>query len=340
MLNRLAKFFNSKQEVHFFVTEELDYLIFRNIMKHLKNIKLVSKNKKIKQLLKERYQEKSILYPTFPDAVVTARHCLHYYPDNIIIKIGLRHGPYHFKNFISAKKYNKFDLFLLTSETEVAEAMEIGINKAQCGGFPKSDSLFNQSPIDLQKFKNELFNNDKPTVLFSSTWNESGVSGVHFWYNQLNELTNEYNILVTLHPWVSKEFSDVIRKCKDVKLIDLVDLSRYMLISDVLISDTSSIIAEYSLLDKPIITFKIPAQGRLPESIVNMLDEATIRIEDFSQLNNAINSAIRNPNELSIHRKKNLKIMFADGLGEHGLLAANKINTFLVSLGFLNLLKN
>ena len=338
MLNRLAKFFNSKQEVHFFVTEELDYLIFRNVIKHLTNIKLVSKNKKIKQMLKERYQEKSLLYPTFPDVVIAARHCLHNFPDGLIIKIGLRHGPYHFKDFISAKKYNKFDLFLLTSETEVAEAEEIGIKTAQCGGFPKADSLFDNS-IDLQQFKSEMFDNDKPIVLFSSTWNKSGISGVHYWYDKLEQLIHKYNIIVTLHPWVSKEFSDEIRKCDNVRLIETVDLTNYLLISDVLVSDTSSIIAEYFLLDKPVITFRIPAQGRLSKNIVNMLDEATIRIDDFSQLNNSLYLAINNPNGQAAQRKKYVNMMFADNIGEHGLLAANRINNLLLDLGLKSIAK-
>ncbi len=324
---QVANLFRKEKNVQFFVAEELDYAVFRNVRKHLPNIELIAKNRKIQNILLAKYNEKSRIYPAFPNVVIMARHALHYFPEEKIKKIGMRHGPYHFKDFISPKKYNRFDMFLLTSDTEVQEAQAIGITSGVTGGFPKSDSLFQN--ISLTDIKEKKINNNKPVLLFSSTWNKSGLAGVNFWYDKLHLFTEKYNVFVTLHPWVSAEYVEKIRQTEDVHFIGNADLTDYLLLADVLISDTSSIIAEYFLLDKPVVTFEIEQQGRLSQAIIDMLAEATLRIKDIDELDAAITKALQNPAELSTERKKYVRRMFAPDLGNHGLLAATKIAEFV-----------
>ncbi len=331
----IAKLFRKKPIVCFYAHEELDYEVFKNLHKLLPFIEIIAANSKLARKLYNKYEITAKPYPHFPDVLIMARHSLHKFPMANIKKIGMRHGPYHFKNFISAEKYNKFDMFLFTSEREVEEAKALGIRVAECGGFPKSDSLFD-SELKSQAIseKEKIFGNSKPTLLFSSTWYKSGLSGVSYWYERVSELSDSYNILVTLHPWTDKKYVEAIQSISSVKFVDSSELYLYMLMSDLLIADTSSIIAEFMLLRRPIITFKIPPKGRLSQEIANMLELSTFRVSNFDELSKTIKLALESPFTFSDEVEKYLKIMFADGYGHHSEVASAKILDYLHSIGF------
>jgi hypothetical protein len=319
--------------IYFYADNSMDYEIFRNIHKHIPNVKIVVKNKTVQNELLAK-NVISDVYPVFPSLLLMARHSLHKFPDKNLITIGMSHGAYHFKEFIGAEKYNRFDMFILTSETEVRQAESIGIKCGVSGGFPKIDNLFSKESIEKAKqFRKTQFKNDKPVILFTATWEKSGLSAIDKWYNNLNCLTRNYNVMVTLHPWISEEKKNIIKAKKDVFFIEEYDLTKYLLAADVMVADTSSVIAEFTALDKPVITFKVEKQGRLPQEIINMLDEMTYRIVQFSELKNALLNATKNPNELSSSRAKYNKIMIQQPFGNHGLLAANKIREFLDTKG-------
>ncbi len=264
--NKLLK----KNEICFYADSPLDYVIFKNIHRHIPEIKIVSKNRKVQSEL-ENIGVASKIYPVFPSVIIMARHSLHKFPDKSIIKIGMRHGAYHFKEFIRAERYNAFDLFLLTSEAEVNQANSIGIKSGVSGGFPKIDDLFSESSIEKSKeFRKKTFISDKPVLLFTATWENSGLSAIKKWYDKLNLLTERYNIMVTLHPWVADNKQNIIKNTENVFFINEKDLTKYLLAADIMIGDTSSVIAEFNALDKPVITFRIEKKGRLPQEIIDM----------------------------------------------------------------------
>lgn len=323
----------NKKEVCFYADSALDYVIFKNIHKHIPGIKIVSKNRKVQSELMEQGVS-SDLYPVFPYVLLMARHSLHKFPDNSIIKIGMRHGAYHFKEFINPEKYNAFDLFLLTSQSEVMQARETGINSAVSGGFPKIDDLFDEKYIiKAEHFKKKTFNNNKPVLLFTATWENSGLSAVDKWYDKLDLLTEKYNLMITLHPWVSDKKQEIIKNTKNVYFIKDRNTAHYLLAADIMIADTSSIIAEFNSLDKPVITFRISKKGRLPQEIIDMLEEMTYRIDNFFELEKMIRIALEKPDELSSARVKYNKIMFHQPFGNHGGFAAEIISDFLKEKG-------
>lgn len=309
--------------VYFYADSLHDYIVFKNVHKYLPSIKIVAKNTEVhRELLSIGIR--SDVYPVVPKVIIMARHSLHKFPSGSIISIGMRHGPYHFKNFIDAKKYNKFNLFLLTSPNEVEQGKAIGIKKAVSGGYPKLDDLF----ID-----HNLKHNEKKVILFSATWDKSGLSAIDKWFDKLTDINDKYNILVTVHPKTSKHYIEKLKSTPGVLLLNSANLTDYMQIADILVCDTSSIIAEFNALDKPIITFKIPTQGRLSDEINNMLDDMTYRINNYSELKNTIEKVLADPNKLQEKRQKYNKIMFHQPLGNHGLLAANVIKEYLSEKG-------
>ncbi|MEJ5245585.1 MAG: CDP-glycerol glycerophosphotransferase family protein [Bacteroidota bacterium] len=330
---RISEIFRKDHLIAFYCHELLDYEIFRNVHQLLPEVKIIAKSRKLSKELNKKYGINCLIYPAFPDVVIMARHSLHLFPSPKIIKIGLRHGAYHFKNFISADKYNKFDLFFFTSISEVEQATKLGIKNAEYGGFPKCDTLFDEATKNAAfKLKQNLAYPDKPTILFSSTWDKSGIAGVHFWYDRLEEISKNNNVLVTLHPWVSKHIVEKIKNTKNVKLISNQEIYQYMLISDAFVADVSSIIAEFMLLRKPIFTFKIPIKGRLSEEIYELLEKYTIRIANFDELNSDVVRVLQDKTK-NWDYEYCLNLFFSDNLGKHSQVMAQKIKDFLLTKG-------
>lgn len=308
----LRKLFSSSQEIHFLCGNIIDYICFKNIYTLMPEIRIIARNKKIKKKLRE-YNVKASLYPSFPDIIIMARHLARKYPEPKIVKIGMRHGAYHFKDFVSSKRYNAFDEYFVTSKREVELARQKGINNAVAVGYPKLDNAFNgkYNPKVLAKYKKKIeLNAAKPTIIFTSTWDKSKMSAIEKWVNRLAELTDSYNILVSLHPWVSHKYKAIIKLTRNVTYISDKNVLPYLLISDLMIADMSSIIAEFCALDKPIVTFEIKKGKRLSSEIIEMLENISYRINTFSELKKAIRNGLDNPAELSTQRKKYNKIMF------------------------------
>jgi len=300
------KFTHKQPEVVFYCADYLDYLIFEPIQKYLPAIPIVAKNKKIQQELKKNGIKSTVL-PSFPKVVIMARHSLHKFPEKKIIKIGMRHGAYHFKEFINPKKYNAFDLFLFTSEMEVEKANKLGIKCGKAVGFPKIDPLFNNfyTIKMLDKFKEKIrIKREKPILLFTATWNKSEMSAIDKWYRKLGRLTKYYNIIVSVHPWTNEHYKSVIRKTESVYLIEEKNVLPYLLIADLMISDTSSIIAEFCALDKPIITFRVPDTDRTSPEIKEMISEISLQIDSFNELFLAIEKSLKEKKACSKYQRK------------------------------------
>jgi len=325
---RLAISHNYSFPVVFYCTDYLDYVIFEPIKKHLPDITIAAKNRSIQKELSDKGIS-SILLPVYPKVVIMARHALHKFPSKKVIKIGMRHGAFNFKKFIKASQYNKFNLFLFTSQKELKDAEEFGIKCGASVGFPKIDELHNNSITQEQitKVKEELdIANEKPTLFFSATWNNSNLSAIEHWYKKLDLLTDNYNVLVTTHHFMDEKFVSAIKQTDKIHFIEDQNINKYLMIADILIGDTSSIIAEFCSLDKPIVTFKVPLKGRLNPEIVKMLDEISFRINSFEELRKVLPEALINQTLHSEKRKKYNSIMFDNLDGNAGKRAAAEIS--------------
>lgn len=312
----IKRLFRKEKEIIFYCDNFLDYICFKNDLKYLPKVKLIAKNKKVQKELSD-YGVESDLYPAFPDVLIMARHSLHKFPVEKIYKIGVKHGVYHFKNFIAAEKFNRFDAYFMTSNYEVTEAINHGIKNAVSCSFPKIDDLFDENNIlEFQEFRKKF--DEREILLFSSTWDKSGLSAIEKWYDRLEELTSKYNIFVTLHPWVNEQYKDRIKSTKNITFIEDPDINKYLYISDYLVGDTSSIIGEFCTLKKPIITFRVPVQGRLIQNIVDMLEDMTYRIDNFDEIEKILNS-IKNNGDVKYNiYDKYINIMLDTPLGNMG----------------------
>jgi CDP-glycerol glycerophosphotransferase (TagB/SpsB family) len=292
-------------------------------------VNIVSKNKSVQSTL-EKVGVESSLMPAFPKTVIMARHALHKFPYKKITKIGMRHGAYHFKKMISKEKYNAFDMYFFTSDKELEIAEELGFTSGAVGGFPKLDDAFNGSITtkELVKLRKAMRFDNKPIILFSATWEKSGMSAVKRWNDRLYELTKEYNILVTLHPFTNSKIKQKLRRTLEIHFIEDKEILPYLMLADLLISDTSSIIAEFCALNKPIITFRTQDSHRLTKEIKSMLGEISEQINTFDELKSILPEVLTNPSKKQEQRQFYNTIMFGKLDGKHAQRMANTIIMF------------
>ena len=328
---RLSRLFGNPPKISAYIAMPMDYIVLKPVLKHFHDIHYIAKNSETLEYLKSE-GIKNISKYGYPDVVIMCRHSTYRFPEEKIIKIGFRHGAYHFKAFVSADDYNTFDLYFMTSEKEVAIAKELGIVSAVSGGFPKLDPAFDGTMNEeylLPYRKKANLDLNKRTVIFCTTWDGSGMSAIEKWAEKLDELTSQYNIVVTLHPWVSQKYYKMIENNPNVYLINENDVLPYLMISDVMVGDISSIIAEFCALDKPVITFKVQAGKRIVPEVVEIISDISIQIDDFSELNGAIVHSLNIPIEKSPARKAANQIMFDTLDGRSGERAAQVIKEFL-----------
>jgi CDP-glycerol glycerophosphotransferase (TagB/SpsB family) len=155
--------------------------------------------------------------------------------------------------------------YLLVSSKELkdiySEALNVPKDKILSMGIPRTDELFNESLKEELK-KNFLekysFVKDKKLILYAPTFRDH--EKIKFNMKLDLELLKrtfgeEYRILLKLHPIIRNKYV-VPEELKDF-VIDVRDenINTLMISSDILITDYSSVVFEYTLLKKPIIFF-------------------------------------------------------------------------------------
>ena len=199
-------------------------------------------------------------------------------------------------------------------------------------GFPKLDPAFDGTwnPGTLMPYLQRAhISPTKKTIIFTATWDNGGISAIHQWIGVLPLMARDYNVLVTVHPWTSKKFVDMLKKSPGIFFIQDPD---FLMLSDVLIGDTSSIIAEFCALDKPIITFQVPQSKRTVPEITTLLQEISIRISDADALQQAIELCLKQPDEKKEARIRANQRMFERLNGQAGQAAAKRILEWIPEL--------
>jgi len=106
--------------------------------------------------------------------------------------------------------------------------------------------------------------------------------------------------ILKFHDLMNQDEIETFKKLPNekFKIYQGPDNTELLQVADVLISDTSSIIYEFMLLDKPVVT--IDAKIRIDKGI---------NITDIEELRDAIDRSIRSPEEYSENRKKYLNLI-------------------------------
>lgn len=203
-------------------------------------------------------------------------------------------------------------------------------------GWCKLDNLYkitNQT-IELKRSFIQKYS-VKNIILYSPTFSPSLTSGDKL-LDVIQNLSTNKDILVIIK-FHDKMDRSIIEKYQNLKSKNLIiskekDISELLKISDIMISDTSSVVYEFILLDKPVITFDSKSENiswlnlkiidnfqQRVLDILNGLDKFRLKREniikyyhpydDGNSANRMINATIKYKNLYGIPNKRELSIL-------------------------------
>ncbi len=258
---------------------------------HLGGIFYIYKNQSTYNYLREKYSHLSInIY--FSDsikdikiAIRQNRIRLMIYSDlselGIVKSIQVFHGCGD-KNYAEHPLIIKYDYLFLAGEKIKDKLEYLGILKKlpdwEMTGYPKLDPVINNKLVGKRK---KVFNNNRKTILYAPTlFNE--IEGKHqfsslpLWTKQvISALHGEYNLIIKYHGIVKRRSQNVFERIdahilkldaeNSVRLIIDDNIVDYMVQSDMVITDISSVAYEWFHFNKPII-FLNPEPGYFQKS--------------------------------------------------------------------------
>lgn len=142
-----------------------------------------------------------------------------------------------------------------------ADALDVNYNKVKALGCPRTDEYFNKRLIN--KIKRKIYFHHpsligKSLIVYAPTFRDVGCDRSEFHpeldFDRLSkELLPNQVLLICPHPIMKNEI--LPHKYKNIRVMRDFSTNDYMLVSDMLITDYSSVIFEYALLRKPIAFF-------------------------------------------------------------------------------------
>lgn len=185
--------------------------------------------------------------------------------------IQLWHGAGAFKKFgysieksLIKNKYKTVNLLTVSSDKIIdiyQEAFQIEKDKIKNTGIPRADIFFREE--EKIKVRKKFYSKypelkNKKIILYAPTFrdNDKGKFNLELDIKLMKEkLENEgYVILLRLHPSIKKDNIKVDNKFS-YNFGDYPQVSDLLIVSDILISDYSSIIFEFSIMKKPILFY-------------------------------------------------------------------------------------
>jgi len=179
-------------------------------------------------------------------------------------------------------------------------------------GWSKVDTLF---PVSKNK-------NLKPTIIFASTFTKSlSLAHDEEVFKELKRLVklDKWNWLITLHPKMDKEivakFSSLEGNIEFIPVLNTLDPLKK---ADVMLSDTSSVITEFIIQKKPVVTFKNKKPG-------NYL----IDIDMVSEIEKSLTYALSKPKIIMDNIEKYIQVIhpYTDGKSSERIIEAS-VNFF------------
>jgi len=182
-------------------------------------------------------------------------------------------------------------------------------------GWPKVDALFEYKTEKTRKASCSV---NKPVILYAPTFSPSLSSALALkqTIKKLSQADN-YHWLIKFHPLMDADIVLSYRQMegKNLQMIEDPDIIPYLHAADVMLSDTSSVVTESLLLDKPVITFRTKSPGH------HVMD-----IRDVNDLEPSLRYVVQHPDDLIQEARKFVEQMhpFTDGKSSERVLDATE----------------
>ncbi|NBJ68821.1 MULTISPECIES: CDP-glycerol glycerophosphotransferase family protein [Clostridia] len=177
-----------------------------------------------------------------------------------------------------SKNHKNYTKALVSSEgvrENYAEGFGITVDKVYATGIPRADIFADEKYKSYVKSKlTDMypFIKNKKVILFAPTFRGNGQASAHYPFEVLNlkqlyeELHEEYVFLFKIHPFVNNKLH-IPYEYKDFffDLSDYREVNDLLLITDILITDYSSVCFEYALLKKPMLFFAFDVEKYIEE---------------------------------------------------------------------------
>lgn len=156
----------------------------------------------------------------------------------------------------------KIDYFLMPSPyalKHLQSAFKLPDKKLLKYEYPRNELLYNYSKKDVNKLKADLkLPSNKKIILYAPTWRDDNYSLLTGYrakdflldFSQLEKLSSKYIILYRPHYLIDNPISSLPKNVYDVSTYP--DSSELYIISDILVTDYSSVYFDYALLKRPI----------------------------------------------------------------------------------------
>lgn len=169
---------------------------------------------------------------------------------------------------LKSKNHKNYTKAIVSGEgvrQNYAEGFGITVDKVFPTGVPRSDIFFDEEyKVHVEKtlLQKYPFLKEKKVILFAPTFRGNGQSSAHYPFEVLNlkslyeELHEEYVFLFKIHPFVQNklnipyEYADFFYDLSDYR-----EINDLLLVTDILITDYSSVCFEFALLNKPMLFF-------------------------------------------------------------------------------------
>lgn len=167
-----------------------------------------------------------------------------------------------------AKNYD----YMVSPSSFVTEKYKSAFNLSNCNpnvkiiekGYPRNDFLNTYNQKDIDRIKKDLnIPKNKKVILYAPTWRDNQhVSGVGYTYKTevdfdylKKELSKDYILLFRAHYFVASSFNFDKYKGFIYNVSEYNNINDLYIISDLLITDYSSVFFDYSILKRPIIFY-------------------------------------------------------------------------------------
>lgn len=167
----------------------------------------------------------------------------------------------YIKDISIHKNYDAVTVSSINVAKHYASAFNMDENKVYATGVPRTDVFFSKESISQAKEKvystfPEL--KGKRVILFAPTFRGKGQTDVNFNMTvdlrKISDSIGENDIFaLKMHPFVKSRFKNQFKNIID--LSDYEDVNHLLMVADMLVTDYSSVIFEYSLMERPIVMY-------------------------------------------------------------------------------------